>query len=210
MIESVQSKSLSSSTTDKNYDFTLTGGSQLKLSSNEAERVEQSKRQSLHDMRKLALILDIDHTLLHATPSAVLPSKDEMTKFDLECIAVHSEDLVTRYYHLIKLRPGLASFLEEANKMYQLSIYTAGTRAYAESVVKLIDPTGSLFRKRIMSRSDAPLPDAELGSGPINPCEKSLARLFVGESAHMAVILDDREDVWKGPQVNIHISFHSF
>ena len=152
-------------------------------------------------MRKLALILDIDHTLLHATPSAILPSQADMMKYELECIAVHSDDNLSSYYHLIKLRPGLVTFLEEANKNYQLSIYTAGTRAYAESVVKLIDPTGALFRRRIMSRSDAPIPDSVLGGPTINPCEKSLARLFVGESAHMAVILDDREDVWKGPQV---------
>ena len=79
--ESLQFKISNECQAEKNVNFTLSGGSQLKLSSDEAERVEHSKRQSLHAMRKLALILDIDHTLLHATPSAVLPTQIDMMKY---------------------------------------------------------------------------------------------------------------------------------
>ena len=180
----------------------LHGGSSLSLSADETRSVEVAKRQALHSTRRLGLILDIDHTLLHGTPVLTLPPNELMERFSLKSIAVNIEG-ATPYYHLIKLRPYLMEFLESISQKYQLSIYTAGTRSYAEDVVKLIDPGGTLFRKRIVSRSDA---IDSLGSAGL---EKSLTRLFVGESSDLAVILDDREDVWKGSQVRTVILFTS-
>ena len=55
-----------------------------------------------------------------------------------------------------------------------------------------MDPTGKLFSGRMVSRSD--IPNDKSGG-----LEKSLARLFLGD-ASMAIIVDDREDVWKGEQ----------
>lgn len=194
-IEALKAASKSTNqSTEKIITFTLNGGAQLKLSNEEAERVEQSQLQTLHKLRKLGLILDIDHTLLHATPVQHLPSAAEMKALELDSISV-SVDGAGAFHHLIKLRPHLRDFLRRISEKFQLSIYTAGTRAYAESVVRLLDPGGSLFRRRIVSRSDSS--DAPSAAG----LEKSLARLFVGDSADLAVILDDREDVWKGTQV---------
>lgn len=39
--------------------------------------------------------------------------------------------------------------------MYELHIYTMGTRGYAEAVAKEIDPSGSLFKERILSRDES-------------------------------------------------------
>lgn len=52
-------------------------------------------------------------------------------------------------------RPGLAEFLKQVEEMYELHIYTMGTRGYAEAVAKEIDPTGSLFKERILSRDES-------------------------------------------------------
>lgn len=49
--------------------LTFTHGLQLQLSKEEAERVQKNKILSLRQQKKLALVLDLDHTLLHATPS---------------------------------------------------------------------------------------------------------------------------------------------
>lgn len=89
----------------------------------------------------------------------------------------------------VKFRPQLEEFLSECHKLFEMTVYTHGTRKYAEGVCKIMDPDGKYFGKRIVSRTDHP----DLG------LEKSLARLFL-EDWSMAVVLDDREDVWKGPQ----------
>ena len=92
-----------------------------------------------------------------------------------------------RYF--VKLRPKLQYFLDELSPLYQMSIYTHGTRKYAEGTCKIMDPEGVYFGKRIVSRSDHP----ELGAN------KSLAQLLKTDWS-MVLIYDDREDVWKGEQ----------
>ena len=184
----------STDTNNSNIMVTLNGGVILNVSEKEAERVEKSKVDVLHKLRKLGLILDIDHTLLRATDVHFLPPPSEMEKYGLHSIALPGDAATAvPLFHLIKLRPHLAEFLAAVSRLFELSIYTAGTRAYAESVVRLSDPDGSLFRGRIVSRSDSADEGAAAG-------EKSLDRLFVGDAAALAVMLDDREDVWRGPQ----------
>lgn len=58
------------------------------------------------------------------------------------------------------------------------------TRAYAENVCRIVDPDGSIFSNRILSRDES-------GSSAI----KSLERLFPVDQS-MVVIIDDRSDVW--------------
>lgn len=56
------------------------------------------------------------------------------------------------YY--IKLRPGLREFLKEIENLYDLHIYTMGTKDYAKAVAREMDPEGSLFKERILSRDE--------------------------------------------------------
>lgn len=39
--------------------------------------------------------------------------------------------------------------------MYEMHVYTMGTRAYASEVCKVIDPEGGLFGGRILSRDES-------------------------------------------------------
>ena len=57
-------------------------------------------------------------------------------------------------HFLVKKRPFLDQFLSDNADLFQYSIYTAGTRLYAEAIARLIDPMGKLFGGRIVSRSD--------------------------------------------------------
>lgn len=52
-------------------------------------------------------------------------------------------------------RPGLTEFLKAVAEMYEMHVYTMGTRAYASEVCKVIDPKGDLFRGRILSRDES-------------------------------------------------------
>ncbi|KAG6876589.1 hypothetical protein C0993_002015 [Termitomyces sp. T159_Od127] len=87
------------------------------------------------------------------------------------------------YY--IKPRPGWKEFLYETAKMYEMHVYTMGTRAYAEEVCAAIDPDGKIFGGRLLSRDE---------SGSLT--QKSLQRLFPCDTS-MVVIIDDRADVWE-------------
>lgn len=40
-------------------------------------------------------------------------------------------------------------------KKYDMHVYTMGTRAYAEEVCSAIDPDGSIFKGRILSRDES-------------------------------------------------------
>lgn len=57
------------------------------------------------------------------------------------------------YY--IKPRPGWKEFLREAATKYEMHVYTMGTRAYAEEVCAAIDPDGSIFGGRLLSRDES-------------------------------------------------------
>ncbi|KAJ7201354.1 hypothetical protein GGX14DRAFT_552029 [Mycena pura] len=87
--------------------------------------------------------------------------------------------------YFIKRRPGWQAFLEDVAGKYQMHVYTMGTRAYAEQVCALIDPTGRFFGGRLLSRDE---------SGSLT--QKSLQRLFPCDTS-MVVIIDDRADVWE-------------
>lgn len=83
-------------------------------------------------------------------------------------------------------------------------IFLLGTRRYAEAVVKILDPQGKYINNRIVARTD----------DRVVNINKSLQKIFLNDSS-MAVILDDREDVWRGAQseqlllVRPYIYFHS-
>ena len=60
--------------------ITVSGGNQLQINSSaEAKRIETAKINHLHQSRKLALVLDLDHTLLHAI-TVEGPYKEPVTK----------------------------------------------------------------------------------------------------------------------------------
>ena len=41
------------------------------------------------------------------------------------------------------------------NEIYEMHVYTMGTRTYADAICKVIDPTGAIFGGRILSRDES-------------------------------------------------------
>jgi RNA polymerase II subunit A-like phosphatase len=101
-------------------------------------------------------------------------------------------------WYYIKLRPGLEDFLQNVAELYELHIYTMGTRAYAQNIADIIDPTRKLFGDRILSRDE---------SGSLTA--KNLQRLFPVDTK-MVVIIDDRGDVWRWSPNLIKVSPYDF
>jgi RNA polymerase II subunit A C-terminal domain phosphatase len=170
----------------------LHGNVELKISQDEAHRANESTTRRLLGHRKLSLVVDLDQTIIHAVcdPTVGDWQKDEANpNYDavkdvqsFELMEDASNNRPCSYY--IKMRPGLQEFLEHMAELYELHIYTMGTRSYAESVAKIVDPMGKIFGDRILSRDE---------SGSMT--SKSLHRLFPVDTK-MVVIIDDRGDVW--------------
>lgn len=175
----------------------------LRISLDEATKIEQSTTDSLVTDKKLILVVDLDQTVIHATVDPTVgewqrdpqnpnyPFVKDVRSFSLEeepAIPpgwVGARPPPTKCWYYVKLRPGLAEFLERVSKLYELHIYTMATRNYALAIAGIIDPTGEYFGDRILSRDE---------SGLLT--HKNLKRLFPVDQS-MVVIIDDRGDVWQ-------------
>ncbi|KAI9641318.1 CTD phosphatase Fcp1 [Ciborinia camelliae] len=173
----------------------------LTVSYDEASRAEEELQRRLLKNRKLSLVVDLDQTIIHACiePTVGEWQRDvnspnyEAVK-DVRSFQLNDDGprgLASGCWYYIKMRPGLAEFLAKISEMYELHVYTMGTRAYALNIAKIVDPGKKLFGDRIISRDE---------NG--NVTAKSLARLFP-QSTHMVAIIDDRADVWPMNRPNL-------
>lgn len=165
----------------------------LTVSKNEATRVEEDAKRRLLSSRKLSLVVDLDQTIIHATvdPTVAEWMQDKDNPNHQALGDVRAFQLVEDgpgmrgCWYYVKLRPGLEEFLRNIAELFELHIYTMGTRAYAQHIAGLIDPDRKLFGDRILSRDE---------SGSLTA--KNLQRLFPVDTK-MVVIIDDRGDVWR-------------
>ena len=169
---------------------TVHGRTDLLISQDEATKTDEEGKRRLLESRRLSLVVDLDQTIIHASVEPTIgewqsdPSNPNFQALqDVQAFQLHDDKPNTWYY--IKPRPGLKSFLSGLSELYEMHIYTMGTRSYAENVAKIIDPDGKVFGDRIVTRTES-------GSDK----EKSLKRLFPTDSK-MVVIIDDRADVWR-------------
>ncbi|KAG6016324.1 hypothetical protein E4U54_001710 [Claviceps lovelessii] len=173
----------------------------LMVSESVATKAEHDTQKRLLRQRKLSLVVDLDQTIIHACIEPTIgewqrdPSNPnhEAVK-DVKSFQLNDDGprgLASGCTYYIKLRPGLKEFLEEVSQMYELHVYTMGTRAYALNIARLVDPDRKLFGNRVISRDE---------NGSIT--SKSLQRLFP-VSTNMVVIIDDRADVWPQNRPNL-------
>ncbi|RLV94985.1 RNA polymerase II subunit A C-terminal domain phosphatase [Spathaspora sp. JA1] len=175
----------------------------LRISLDEATKIEQSTTDRLYEEKKLILVVDLDQTVIHATVDPTVgewqsdptnpnyPAVKDVKSFCLE------EDPITppgwtgpklppsKCWYYVKVRPGLSDFLQQVSNKYEMHIYTMATRNYALAIANIIDPDGKYFGDRILSRDE---------SGSLT--HKNLKRLFPVDQS-MVVIIDDRGDVWQ-------------
>lgn len=173
----------------------------LTVSRQQALKVELELQRRLLGQRKLSLVVDLDQTIIHACIDPTVGEwKNDPTNPNHEAVKdVQSFQLnddgprgvASGCSYYIKMRPGLREFLEHVSQLYELHVYTMGTRAYAMNIAKIVDPDQRLFGNRVISRDE---------NG--NMTAKSLQRLFP-VSTNMVVIIDDRADVWPKNRPNL-------
>lgn len=189
-----RNRNYNSQKSNSNYgtSITVSGGRTLQLSEAEASSSGSNKRSGLQSAQKLALILDLDLTLIHCiqrqTNALPIEGCHDFTLNE----GRHQQQ---RHHFRCRLRPNALKFLQEASKFCQLSVYTHGTRNYAAHIASILDPDGSLIGQRIVSRTDT----ADIGTGV-----KSLERIM-GDSTSLAVIMDDNEEVWRAAGGEEHL-----
>ena len=115
--------------------LTIPGGKTLQLSQEEVLSLQVSKVNHLHHAKKLALVLDLDHTLLHAVQvEGQTPSSRSSIEYceppDTPTFHLPIEEIVngTVKHLVMKKRPHLDHFLDQCQTFCQMTIYTAGTR----------------------------------------------------------------------------------
>jgi RNA polymerase II subunit A C-terminal domain phosphatase len=178
----------------------------LTISQDEAARIDLESKRRLLSARKLSLVVDLDQTIIHAAVDPTIkewmedkdnPNHEAVS--DVRAFQLPDDGPGMRgCWYYIKLRPGLAEFLEHVSQLYELHIYTMGTRHYAKQIAKLVDPNGKYFGDRILSRDES-------GSMEL----KSLERLFPIDTK-MVVIIDDRGDVWQWSANLIRVTVFDF
>ncbi|RKP27278.1 HAD-like domain-containing protein [Syncephalis pseudoplumigaleata] len=161
--------------------------SALRATRKHAEKLHREETQRLLSERRLSLIVDLDQTIVHAWDDPAIESwlVDEAHPYHAA-----SKDIHRIVLHDTSSRPGTMAFLEKAASVFELHIYTAGSRSYADAVAQLLDPKGRLFARRILSRDES-------GSQRT----KDLKRLFPCDDA-MVLIIDDRADTTAGPVIS--------
>ncbi|KAH0707727.1 hypothetical protein KY285_010827 [Solanum tuberosum] len=165
-----------------------------------ARRLEEQKK--MFSVRKLCLVLDLDHTLLNSAKFVEIdPVHEEILRKKEEQDREKPCRHLFRFPHMgmwTKLRPGIWNFLEKASNLFELHLYTMGNKLYATEMAKLLDPKGDLFAGRVISRGD----DGDPFDGDERvPKSKDLEGVLGMESA--VVIIDDSVRVWPHNKLNL-------
>ncbi|KAF4675881.1 RNA polymerase II [Perkinsus chesapeaki] len=179
----------------------------IRVSAALAASLESSTIRTLASSRRLVAVLDIDHTILHVTNKRIDLLFPDVTCYNLapnKETGRLDENKVYQFFIgnrgsrtgtccYLKLRPGFYTFLEDILPLYELYLYTHGTREYAVRLLKALDPTCRYFGSppRLIAR---PTQSALT-------C-KMLSKIFPSNH-RLAVIVDDRDDVWE-PKDNEH------
>jgi CTD small phosphatase-like protein 2 len=92
--------------------------------------------------RKKTLIFDLDETLIHCLDESEL-SHNFRGDLSVEVPYVDEDDLTEGFVTAeINLRPHLMETLDHLRQFYQLVIFTASEKSYADSILNIIDPLG--------------------------------------------------------------------
>lgn len=133
------------------------------------------------------MLVDLDQTLVHTTNEEVDPNlkvkKSNENAFRnvderilLTIFICENIDIFQDVYHFqlygpnspwyhVRLRPNTRHFLQSMKSMYEMHICSFGARVYAHKIASMLDPDGTIFGHRILSRDecfDASLKTANL------------------------------------------------
>ncbi|KAF5183786.1 Rna polymerase ii c-terminal domain phosphatase-like [Thalictrum thalictroides] len=166
------------------------------VSIEDRDRIREFGLKNMLEKKKLYLILDLDHTLVHSVRKDQLSPDEKHLWNETNSLQDISNGSLCRFDSIkmiTKLRPFARTFLKEVSDMYEMYIYTRGSIKYALNVAKLLDPGRNYFGSRVISRDDCS--SQEHG--------KNLDKVLAAENA--VVILDDEKSAWSENRQNLVI-----
>lgn len=107
--------------------------------------------------KKYLLVLDIDETLVHSEPMITncQPTANANKHFDKTLRFDNPGGSYDVYG--IRFRPYLNEFIQRMSKLYDLAVYTASTRDYADAVMDIFDPNRTIFSARLYRENCLPV-----------------------------------------------------
>jgi CTD small phosphatase-like protein 2 len=126
------------------------------------DEIEKRKFELPPTDKKHTIILDLDETLVHSDfdyhyrnsdsdfiqttgENAANSNLNEKSQLEFHDTFFSDdetgEEIKIRFY----VRPGLTQFLKNLTQNFQVGIFTAGIKEYAESVLKILDPNNEIF-----------------------------------------------------------------
>ncbi|CAI5735185.1 unnamed protein product [Peronospora farinosa] len=91
------------------------------------------------DAPKICLVLDLDETLVHCSVEEV---KDPHMQFPVTFNGVE-------YVVNVKKRPHMEYFLKRASKLFEIVVFTASHKVYAEKLMNMLDPHHNFIKHRL-------------------------------------------------------------
>ena len=96
-----------------------------------------------HRSKRYSLVLDLDETLVHC-------SSEPTPNYDIT-FTVEFNGASCQVY--VKKRPHLDEFLEAVSRMFEVTVFTASQRVYAERLLDILDPRRRLIHHRLYRES---------------------------------------------------------
>ena len=146
-----------------NYDYyvteTLKGISKLKKLNFENALLDKNLYLNINKneisrniiSQKKLVLLDLDETLIHADFQDEFLN-DENHPYD-KIIKFTSSDNNEEVSVGIFIRNGIKNFLEEISKVFDIAIFTASTKDYADAVINYLDPNNEYIKFRLYRNS---------------------------------------------------------
>ncbi|TXG66302.1 hypothetical protein EZV62_007577 [Acer yangbiense] len=124
------------------------------LTLHDIARLKVAYSDKLFAQKKLHLVLDLDHTLLHTEAFKKLKPDELYLKEQTDSDTSNGSLFVLNDCYLVKLRPFVRTFLKEASSMFEIYVCSMGCRYYVKKVAEFLDPEGNYFDTRIIARED--------------------------------------------------------
>ncbi|OQS07884.1 nuclear LIM factor interactor-interacting protein hyphal form [Thraustotheca clavata] len=96
---------------------------------------------------KICLVLDLDETLVHC-------SVDDIANPDLKFLIDYNG---TEYTVSVKKRPYMTEFLSQVSEWFEVVVFTASQRVYAEKLLNLLDPYQQFIKHRLYRENCLPV-----------------------------------------------------
>ncbi|KAL5817938.1 hypothetical protein ACOSQ3_026316 [Xanthoceras sorbifolium] len=162
------------------FDYIFEG---LRLSLDEIGRLKVTNSDKVYGQKKLHLVLDLDHTLLHTKAFEKLTPDELYLKEQTDLDTSNGSLFVFDDHYLVKLRPFVRTFLKEASTMFHIYVCSMGSRCYVKKIAEFLDPEGNYFDTRLIARQD------------FRQKAKKNLNLVLGQERD-TVIVDDNQSVW--------------